>query len=374
MSLNEGPTFFWSTAWQLRQPLAFTTSAPDWANTAPVARTPAAKPTICINLMPLSFRLEILANRGSARELPPPIIVRDQEEIDFLDRILDQPGAVGVNPGLPGPVVAAVAVVDVVETDPGVLLQGVLPVHGDARELGGDVRDGVDRRARRDRLLVVLVRDLGVAQVGPDVDLLVRLAPHAGAEVVAVAADRDAPDRIRGARGAHVVGRALAARLVQARGVERVPRVRLQARSERIAGVDRVILVRALAHPEPGAVAVAVAVPRVVHEELDGERLGRHPGARQPHLVALAVGEVDRRDEVAAGGAAGYDGLLKGRAVAVAVDIRDRAGERLGHHAAQLELVRQLVGGLPVADDPDGRGIAPDLVPAYAAGHPERGG
>src|SRR5882724_10629039 len=355
MSLNEGPTFFWSTAWQLRQPLAFTTSAPDWANTAPVARTPAAKPTICINLMPLSFRLEILANRGSARELPPPIIVRDQEEIDFLDRILDQPGAVGVNPGLPGPVVAAVAVVDVVETDPRVLLQGVLPVHGDARELGGDVRDGVDRGARRDRLLVVL-------------------APHAGAEVVAVAADRDAPDRIRGARGAHVVGRALAARLVQARGVERVPRVRLQARSERIAGVDRVILVRALAHPEPGAVAVAVAVPRVVHEELDGERLGRHPGARQPHLVALAVGEVDRRDEVAAGGAAGYDGLLKGRAVAVAVDIRDRAGERLGHHAAQLELVRQLVGGLPVADDPDGRGIAPDLVPAYAAGHPERGG
>src|SRR5689334_22722917 len=37
MSLKEGPIFFVSTAWQLRQPLDLTTSAPDCAKAAPAA-------------------------------------------------------------------------------------------------------------------------------------------------------------------------------------------------------------------------------------------------------------------------------------------------------------------------------------------------
>src|SRR5262245_5055950 len=45
MSLYAGPTFFLSASWQLLQPLAFSTSGPDWASPAPAASAPAAART-----------------------------------------------------------------------------------------------------------------------------------------------------------------------------------------------------------------------------------------------------------------------------------------------------------------------------------------
>ena len=118
-----------------------------------------------------------------------------------------------------------------------------------------------------------------------------------------------------------------------------------------------------------------IVVPSRLDVERQGQRIGRVPDRRGPHLVALAVGQPDRRDQVAAGRDSVVEhGRQPGRPTPVAVDVGERTGEGFRHHPAQLEPVRELVGRLAGADHAHGRDIALLLLPADPCGQPEARG
>src|SRR3954468_7479707 len=361
MSLNAGPIFLVSTAWQLRQPLDLTTSAPDCANAAPAATAIIPASHVIFMLRSPLVRMvlvRIVSVRTVWSALLESIVIRDAEEIDLLGRVLGEAGAVGISPRLPGPVVGLEPVVDVIQADARVFLQGIAGEKIEPRELVVNVGQRIHRTAL-DRFQMVLVRDLRVAELRAQVDLPGELAPHAAAEIVAQVAHAGAPDWVGAGGGADArSGSGFAGGLVEARVVARIPGVGLPAIVEHIAGIERPVRGLARARPEVRSVPPAVVVARLVGVELEVERSGRRPADGPPARVAGAVGEEPGRDEVAAAGPAVLHCRLERRAVGMAVHQGDRADQRLSHRTPQLHPPGGLIGRLASAHDADRGNVA----------------
>src|SRR5262249_16182160 len=156
-----------------------------------------------------------------------------------------------------------------------------------------------------------------------------RLAFHADAERVADVAQVRGPDRgIGGVRaGADVAvvvaRRAHAGEEIRAGVVPRDPGAQLPAVGEAPAAVQAHELRAAVLHPERAA---AVIVAGALGAELEVELLGRRPAESGAQLVAIAIGEIERRHQVAAELArSGGNGGLPIGPGSLAVPVADRA-------------------------------------------------